>query len=81
MTDNSYYDFRFAINLSCGPGEEPNIAFHLNPRLDRGYVARNSRTRGSWGQEEGAALGGSPFKCGQLFLLHILVTATGFKVL
>ncbi|XP_034257070.1 galectin-9-like isoform X2 [Thrips palmi] len=70
----------FAINLSCGAGETPDIAFHLNPRLDRCYVARNSRTRGYWGEEEGAALGGSPFKRGQSFIIHILVTATGFKV-
>lgn len=72
--------FRFAINLTCGAGETPDIAFHLNPRLDRCYVARNSRTKGNWGEEEGAALGGSPFKRGQSFIIHILVTATGFKV-
>lgn len=70
----------FAINLTCGAGETPDIAFHLNPRLDRCYTARNSRIRGNWGEEEGAALGGSPFKRGQSFIIHILVTATGFKV-
>ncbi|KAK3917659.1 Galectin-4 [Frankliniella fusca] len=64
----------FAVNLSCGAGNEPDIAFHLNPRLDRNFVARNSRVKGSWGEEENAALGGSPFKRGQQFTIVILVS-------
>lgn len=70
----------FSVNLACGAGDTPDLAFHLNPRLDRCYVARNSRIKGSWGQEESAALGGSPFKRGEEFVIHILVTATDFKV-
>lgn len=70
----------FAINLACGAGNTPDLAFHLNPRLDRNFVARNSRVKGSWGEEENAALGGSPLKRGQPFQIIILVTATGFKV-
>lgn len=70
----------FAINLSCAAGDNPDIAFHFNPRIDRNYVARNSRAKGAWGQEEGAALGGSPFKRGQPFIIQVLVTATCFKI-
>ncbi|EZA48981.1 hypothetical protein DMN91_011575 [Ooceraea biroi] len=41
---------RFSVNLTCKtPG---NIALHFNPRLDRGYIVRNTRLRGTWEDEE-----------------------------
>ncbi|EFN82261.1 galectin-9 isoform X1 [Harpegnathos saltator] len=41
---------RFSVNLTCKtPG---NIALHFNPRLDRGYIVRNTKVRGSWDDEE-----------------------------
>ncbi|XP_043277949.1 galectin-9-like [Venturia canescens] len=40
----------FAINLTCKlPG---NVGLHFNPRLDRGYIVRNSKSRNSWENEE-----------------------------
>ncbi|XP_008555372.1 galectin-9 [Microplitis demolitor] len=44
------YSTRFAINLTCH--QTGNIAFHLNPRLDRGYIVRNSKIKGYWNEEE-----------------------------
>ncbi|XP_017890556.1 tectonin beta-propeller repeat-containing protein-like isoform X3 [Ceratina calcarata] len=41
---------RFSVNLWCKTGG--NIALHLNARLDRGYVVRNSKSRGRWEEEE-----------------------------
>ncbi|XP_034936529.1 galectin-8-like isoform X2 [Chelonus insularis] len=41
---------RFAINLTCRTSG--NIAFHFNPRLDRGYIVRNSKVKGYWHEEE-----------------------------
>lgn len=29
-----------------------NVALHFNPRLDRGYIVRNSKSRNSWENEE-----------------------------
>ncbi|KAH0539577.1 galectin-9-like isoform X1 [Cotesia glomerata] len=44
------YATRFAVNLTCRA--TGNIAFHLNPRLDRGYIVRNSKIKGYWNEEE-----------------------------
>ncbi|KAF7998173.1 hypothetical protein HCN44_009571 [Aphidius gifuensis] len=60
----------FAINLRAAG----NIAFHLNPRLDRGYVVRNSKIKGCWEEEETcspAASTGHVFKRQSYF--HILI--------
>ena len=43
---------RFAINLSCGPSPDDDIAFHFNPRFNVGVVVRNTRQGGAWGTEE-----------------------------
>lgn len=62
--------FSFSINLRAAG----NIAFHLNPRLDRGYVVRNSKVKGSWEEEEtcsSAASTGHVFKRQSYF--HILI--------
>lgn len=44
------------MNLSCGKGPNADIAFHLNPRLDRNYVVRNARLQGCWGDEETSSI-------------------------
>ncbi|XP_070517826.1 galectin-4 isoform X2 [Cardiocondyla obscurior] len=40
----------FSVNLTCKAAG--NIALHFNPRLDRGYVVRNTKVRGYWEEEE-----------------------------
>ncbi|KAF2904201.1 hypothetical protein ILUMI_01977 [Ignelater luminosus] len=47
---------RFSVNLISGKGQNADIAFHFNPRLDRNYVVRNCRLAGHWGEEETASI-------------------------
>ena len=68
---------RFAVNLICR--EKNDIAMHLNPRLDRGYIARNSKLNGSWGTEENSLNGPSPFRLDEEFTLQILVTDEEYR--
>ncbi|XP_070169229.1 32 kDa beta-galactoside-binding lectin isoform X3 [Polyergus mexicanus] len=48
---------RFSVNLTCKTSG--NIALHFNPRLDRGYIVRNTKVRGSWEDEETCSPAGS----------------------
>ncbi|KAG7206628.1 hypothetical protein KM043_000307 [Ampulex compressa] len=72
---------RFAINLTCKtPG---NVALHLNPRLDRGYVVRNTKVRNSWEDEETcspAAPSGCAFRRNSYVHLTIFCTANAFQI-
>ncbi|KAH0950013.1 hypothetical protein HN011_000405 [Eciton burchellii] len=51
------YASRFSVNLCCKTPD--NIALHLNPRLDRGYIVRNTKSDGKWKIEETCSLAGS----------------------
>ena len=49
---------RFSVNLECGPGPEPELALHFNPRQEEGQAVLNSRAPGrGWGEEERHPLG------------------------
>ncbi|XP_070620655.1 galectin-6-like [Erythrolamprus reginae] len=56
----------FAINFVAGP----DIALHINPRLNQRSVVRNSFLRGSWGDEE-TDVPYNPFEYGHYFELSI----------
>lgn len=60
---------RFVVNLQCGSGQSDDVVFHFNPRMDDGYVVRNTRSDEQWAEEETA--GGIPFACGEPFHLMI----------
>lgn len=69
---NHYY-LRFSVNLLCKAAG--NIALHFNPRLDRGYVARNSKFKGSWEEEETCSPAGhTAFRRNSY--VHILIFCT-----
>ncbi|XP_058052225.1 galectin-4-like [Ahaetulla prasina] len=57
---------RITIDFLAGP----DIALHINPRLDEGTVVRNSFLKDSWGPEE-VDLPFNPFECGKYFELSI----------
>ncbi|XP_046664168.1 galectin-4-like isoform X1 [Homalodisca vitripennis] len=71
---------RFSVNLLIGHNERPDIAFHLNPRLDMLYIARNTRLDGRWGMEEGSGLQNFPFVRGEPFIIEIFLTHSNFMV-
>lgn len=48
-----------------------NIAFYLNPRLDRGYVVRNSFIKGRWGREENCS--STQFNFQRQTYFHIII--------
>ncbi|KAM5146207.1 galectin-4-like [Mantella aurantiaca] len=58
----------FIINLKCGYNNE--IAFHFNPRLNKGTLVRNSFFNGTWGQEE-TEIAKNPIKQGDNFEVSI----------
>lgn len=70
---------RFSVNLLCKtPG---NIAFHFNTRLDRGYVVRNTKFKGSWEEEETCSPAGhSAFRRNSYVHILIFCTANEFQV-
>ncbi|KAM4020569.1 galectin-4-like [Anomaloglossus baeobatrachus] len=67
----------FIINLKSSFNNE--IALHLNPRLNKNTVVRNSFTNGTWGEEETEQVK-NPFKEGEYFNISILSTEQNFKV-
>lgn len=73
---------RFAVNLVCGttPNHSPDIGFHLNPRLDRNYIVRNSLIKGNWGDEEIASVAKCNIKRGATFEINIFIVADEFFV-
>lgn len=73
---------RFSVNLTCKTSG--NIALHFNPRLDRGYIVRNTKVRGSWGDEETCSPAGSSgciFRRNTYMHLMIFCTNDAFQVI
>ncbi|XP_015600753.1 galectin-8 isoform X2 [Cephus cinctus] len=76
-----FYSIRFSINLLCQ--SSGNIALHFNPRIDRGYVVRNSKLRGHWDDEETcspAGPKGTVFRRNAYFHVIIFCTETEFQI-
>ncbi|EFN73449.1 Galectin-4 [Camponotus floridanus] len=72
---------RFSVNLTCKTSG--NIALHFNPRLDRGYIVRNTRLRGSWENEETCSPAGSSgciFRRNSYMHLMIFCTNDAFQI-
>ncbi|XP_044162613.1 galectin-4-like [Bufo gargarizans] len=67
----------FFINLKSGFNND--IALHLNPRLNKKTVVRNSFVNGAWGQEE-LELVKNPFKEGEFIDISIRSGEKQFKV-
>ncbi|XP_040262434.1 galectin-4-like [Bufo bufo] len=65
------------INLKSGFNND--IALHLNPRLNKKTVVRNSFVNGAWGQEE-LELPKNPFKEGEFVDISIRSGEKQFKV-
>jgi len=73
---------RFSVNLTYKTAG--NIALHFNPRLDRGYIVRNTRVRGSWEDEETcspAGPSGCIFRRNAYAHLMIFCTNDAFQVI
>ncbi|XP_012058923.1 PREDICTED: galectin-8-like [Atta cephalotes] len=72
---------RFSVNLICKA--VGNIALHFNPRLDRGYIVRNTRVRGFWENEETCSSAGSNgciFRRNTYVHLMIFCTNDAFQI-
>ncbi|XP_053973813.1 galectin-8-like [Hylaeus anthracinus] len=70
---------RFSINLLCKAAG--NIALHFNPRLDRGYVVRNTKFKDSWEEEETCSPAGhSAFRRNSYINILIFCTANAFQI-
>ncbi|XP_062266992.1 galectin-8-like isoform X1 [Platichthys flesus] len=67
----------FCVNLGTSSGSD--LALHLNPRLKRRRLVRNSFLSESWGPEE-TALDSFPFAAGQYFEMIIRCEPQQFKV-
>ncbi|XP_020290707.1 galectin-9-like [Pseudomyrmex gracilis] len=66
---------RFSVNLLCKT--TGNIALHFNPRLDRGYIVRNTKVRGFWEDEETSSPAG-PSGCSfcRNAYMHLMIFCT-----
>ncbi|CAJ0929842.1 unnamed protein product [Ranitomeya imitator] len=67
----------FIINLKASYSNE--IALHLNPRLNKNTVVRNSFANGIWGEEETEQVK-NPFKSGEYFNISICSEEQNFRV-
>ncbi|KAM7395864.1 hypothetical protein PAMA_007241 [Pampus argenteus] len=68
----------FTVNLvASGSG---NIALHLNPRLKKNTVVRNSFLSGCWGKEETWLDNHFPFAAGQYFEIIVLCDPQKFRI-
>lgn len=72
---------RFSVNLQAGTSQE-TVVFHFNPRFsERPVVVRNTRTEGSWGEEEcSLASAKFPFAHKEDFRMVITPNEKGFQV-
>ncbi|KAM6289231.1 LOW QUALITY PROTEIN: alpha-actinin-4-like, partial [Aegotheles albertisi] len=70
---------RFHVNLEAGPGDDGDLALHVNPRFGEGQVVLNSRSGGVWGDEQRQDL--QPFTPGASFEIVITVTPHGYRLL
>lgn len=69
---------RFSVNLLHNA--TGNIALHFNARLDRGYVVRNTKFRGSWEEEETCSPAGhTAFRRNSYVHILIFCTANAFQ--
>ncbi|XP_014218529.1 galectin-8 [Copidosoma floridanum] len=72
---------RFSLNLRCRASG--SIALHFNPRLDRGYIVRNSKHKGCWEEEETCSplpARGYLFRRNSFFHLTIFCTLNEFQI-
>jgi len=80
----SHHAKRFEVNLANGknvlPPSMSDLVFHFNPRIDQGYVARNSLIGGKWGPEESSNPSHLPFTRNKPFEIMILVEPQQYKV-
>ncbi|KAM9323938.1 galectin-4 [Gastrophryne carolinensis] len=67
----------FSINLKNGFSTD--IPFHMNPRLNKGTLVRNSCIGNQWGKEE-LEVPKNPFKQGDYFSVSIRSGGTKYKV-
>lgn len=67
----------FFVNLKSGMTND--IAFHFNPRLNKGTLVRNSFLNGTWGQED-TNVTKNPVKQGDYFELSIRSGQKAFKI-
>ncbi|CAI9553080.1 unnamed protein product [Staurois parvus] len=67
----------FSINLKNGSSSD--IALHINPRLSKNALIRNSFVNGTWGQEE-TQVTKNPVKQGDYFELSIRSGQKSFKI-
>lgn len=68
----------FCVNLRASAGDD--IALHLNPRLEKEVLVRNSFLSGCWGSEETALADAFPFRAGEYFEMIVLCDAQQFRV-
>ncbi|XP_065159825.1 galectin-8-like isoform X2 [Atheta coriaria] len=73
---------RFAVDFTCGNRSlvDGTIAFHFNPRLQEGYVVRNSLLKGYWGEEETTSPTRLTLRPDEAFELIFYLTASDFYV-
>ncbi|XP_076620786.1 galectin-8 isoform X1 [Colletes latitarsis] len=70
---------RFSVNLLCKAAG--NIALHFNARLDRGYVVRNTKFKGSWEEEETCSPAAhTAFRRNSYVHILIFCTANAFQI-
>jgi len=75
------HSFRFDVNFCfLNPDGTVGICFHLNPRFDQNYIARNSKIAGSWGVEEQQGNRRNPLSRGKPFIIEIFVAENCFMV-
>ncbi|XP_031835124.1 galectin-8 isoform X2 [Nomia melanderi] len=70
---------RFSVNILCKT--VGNIALHFNARLDRGYVVRNTKFKGSWEEEETCSPASqTAFRRNSYIHILIFCTANAFQI-
>ncbi|XP_069812151.1 galectin-4-like [Dendropsophus ebraccatus] len=68
-----------SFNINFKVGFNNDIALHINPRLSKKTLVRNSFVNGKWGKEE-TAVGKNPFKEGESYDISVRSGEEGFKV-
>ncbi|CAI5780949.1 galectin-9 isoform X1 [Podarcis lilfordi] len=66
--------FAFTVNLL---GENGDIVFHFNPRMNENEVVCNTKQNGGWGKEERWPI---PFEAGATFMMIIDVMSDCYRV-
>ncbi|XP_040294164.1 galectin-9-like [Bufo bufo] len=68
----------FIIDIQCDGKTNQDVAFHFNPRFNKGNVVCNTKRKRIWGSEEHKSE--VPFTLGQPFEIRTLVTRQNYKV-